>query len=104
MKKEKIIRKIKKIINQYDTFSIGEVEGADGICINEMGNLIGLVEYFNNSTIEVSVYDSASCSSDAIDEYELRYEELSKDTLEQILFIAELYETDQEKIIKRCEN
>jgi len=104
MKKEKIIRKIKTIINKYGTFNIGEVEGADGICINEMGNLIGLVEYFNNSTIEVSVYDSASFSSDAIDEYELTYEELSKMILVNILFIAELYETDQEKIIKRCEN
>ena len=104
MKKEKIIRKIKTIINKYDTFNIGEVEGADGICINEMGNLIGLAEYFNNSTIEVSVYDSASSSCDAIDEYELNYEELSKMVLVNILFIAELFETDQEKTLKRCEN
>lgn len=104
MKKEKIIRKIKAIISKYDTFSIGEVDGADGICINEMGNLIGLVEYFNNSTIEVSVYDSVSFSSDAIENYELRYEELSKMILVNILFIAELFETDQEKTLKRFEN
>lgn len=104
MKKEKIIRKIKTIINKYGTFNIGEVDGADGICINEMGNLVGLVEYFNNSTIEVSVYDSASSSCDAIETYDLRYEELSKMILVNILFIAELFETDQEKTLKRFEN
>jgi hypothetical protein len=34
----------------------------------------------------------------------LTYEELDKDTLEQILFIAEMYETDQEKTLKRISN
>jgi len=104
MKKEKIIRKIKTIIEKYGTFGIGEVEGANGICVNEMGNFIGLVEYFNGTTIEVNVYEINSFSSDAIDEYELKYEELSKVNLEEILFVAELFETDQEKILKRSEN
>ena len=102
MQKRTIIKKIKTIIENYGTFNIGEVEGADGICVNEMGNLVALVEYFNGTTIEVNVYDPNSFSSDPIDDYELTYEELDKDTLEQILFIAELFETDQEKTIKRC--
>jgi len=102
MQKRTIIKKIKTIIENYGTFNIGEVEGADGICVNEMGNLVALVEYFNGTTIEVNVYNPNSFSSDPIDDYELTYEELDKDTLEQILFIAELFETDQEKTIKRC--
>ena len=102
MQKRTIIKKIKTIIENYGTFNIGEVEGADGICVNEMGNLVALVEYFNGTTIEVNVYDPNSFSSDSISDYELTYEELDKDTLEQILFIAELFETDQEKTIKRC--
>ena len=102
MQKRTIIKKIKTIIENYGTFNIGEVEGADGICVNEMGNLVALVEYFNGTTIEVNVYDPNSFSSDPISDYELTYEELDKDTLEQILFIAELFETDQEKTIKRC--
>ena len=102
MQKKTIIKRIKTIIENYGTFNIGEVEGADGICVNEMGNLVALVEYFNGTTIEVNVYDPNSFSSDPISDYELTYEELDKDTLEQILFIAELFETDQEKTIKRC--
>lgn len=102
MQKRTIIKRIKSIIENYGTFNIGEVDGADGICVNEMGNLVALAEYFNGTTIEVNVFDPNSFSSDAISDYELTYEELSKDILEQILFVAELYETDQEKTIKRC--
>jgi len=101
MQKKTIIKRIKSIIENYGTFNIGEVDGADGICVNEMGNLVALVEYFNNTTIEVNVYNPNSFNSDPIDEYELTYEELSKETLEEILFIAEMYETDQEKTLKR---
>jgi hypothetical protein len=69
-----------------------------------MGDLVALVEYFNSTTVEVFVYDADSFSCDPIDEYELTYEELDKDTLEQILFVAELFETDQEKTLKRISN
>lgn len=102
MQKKTIIKRIKSIIENYGTFNIGEVEGADGICVNEMGNLVALAEYFNGTTIEVNVYDPNGFSSDPISDYELKYEELTKETLEEILFVAELYETDQEKTIKRC--
>jgi hypothetical protein len=104
MQKKKIIKRIKSIIENYGTFNIGEVGGADGICVNEMGNLVALVEYFNGTTVEVEVYETSSFSSDSISSYELTYEELDKDTLEQILFIAELFETDQEKTLKRISN
>jgi hypothetical protein len=104
MQKRTIIKRIKSIIEKHDSFSIGEVFGADGICVSEMGNFVGLAEYFNDTTIEVNVYEPNSFSSDPIDDYELTYEELSKDTLEQILFVAEMYETDQEKTLKRMSN
>jgi len=102
MQKRTIIKRIKSIIYNYGTFNIGEVEHVVGICVNEMGNLVALAEYFNGTTIEVNVYDADSFSSDPIDDYELTYEELDKDILEQILFVAELFETDQEKTLKRC--
>ena len=95
MEKKTIIKKIKSIIEKHEPFSIGEVEIADGICVSEMGNFIALAEYFNNSTIEVNVYNINSMSCDSIDDYELTYEELDKDILEQILFVAELFETNQ---------
>ena len=104
MQKKTIIKRIKSIIEKHETFIIGEVVGAEGICVNEMGNYVGLAEYFNGTTIEVNVYDPNSFSSDPIDDYELTYEELSKETLVEILFVAELYETDQEKTLKRISN
>ena len=104
MQKKTIIKRIKSIIQNYGTFNSGEVDGAEGICVNEMGNYVGLAEYFNGTTIEVNVYEPDSFSSDPIDDYELTYEELSKETLEEILFVAEMYETDQEKTLKRISN
>ena len=101
MEKQEIINKIQSIIENYGTFSIGEVEDANGICVNGMGNLVAVAEYFNGTTIEVNIYDANSFSSDPIDDYELTYEELDKEILEQILFVAELYEADQEKTLKR---
>jgi hypothetical protein len=66
-----------------------------------MGKFIGLAEYFNSTVIEVKVYEPESFSSDEIDSYELIYDDLTIDVLEEILFVAELYETDQEKTLKR---
>jgi hypothetical protein len=101
MEKKEVINKIQSIIEKYGTFSIGEVEGANGICVNTMGKFIGLAEYFGTNVIEVKVYEPESFSSDEIDSYELAYSELTFEVLEEILFVAELYETDQEKTLKR---
>jgi hypothetical protein len=102
MQKRTIIKNIKSIIEKYGTFSIGEVDNADGVLINQMGHIIGIAEYFNGTTIEVSIYDSNSFSSDAIDSYEENYNDLPKATLQEILSVAELFEVDQEKTLKRC--
>jgi hypothetical protein len=66
-----------------------------------MGKFIGLAEYFNRTSVEVKVYEPESFSSDEIDSYELIYDDLTVDVLEEILFVADLYETDQEKTLKR---
>lgn len=106
MQKKSIIKRIKNIIENYGAFGVGEVE-QDGIsyspCVNEMGNLVALAEYFSDD-VEVSIYDPTGFSSDPIDTYNVSYEELSKEVLEEILTIAELYEVDQEKTLKRISN
>ena len=101
MQTRTIIKSIKKIIGNYGGFSIKEVEGVESICVNNMGNLVALAEYFDNTGIEANVYEPSSFSSDEIDSYELTYEELSKDILEEILFLAEMYEAEQQKTLKR---
>jgi hypothetical protein len=105
MQKRTIIRKINRIIENYGTFSIGEVDGfGDGILVNEMGNLVALAEDFKQDNLTAYIYESDSFSSDSISDYELNYQELSKELLEEILTLAEAYETDQEKTLKRISN
>lgn len=99
--KTELISKIKSIIEKCGSFSLFEVDSANGICVNEVGNLVALVEHFNQSTIEVKVYNPSSFSSDEIDSYELFYDELSEDVLEEILWVVEMYEVEQEKTQKR---
>jgi hypothetical protein len=102
--KKSIIKKIKTIISEFGIFGSGEVEPNNSPLVNEMGGLIGLAEYFRHNSVEVSVYDTSSMSSDSIHDYEVKYEDLSINVLEEILFIAEQYEAEQIKTEKRITN
>jgi hypothetical protein len=104
MQKRTIIKKIKAIITNYGTFNIQEVDGCNGVAINSMGSLVSLAEGFNHTGVDVAVYEPSSHSSDGGNEHVVPYEELSKDVLDELLAIAELYEVDQEKTVKRCSN
>jgi hypothetical protein len=104
MTKKAKIKAIKKIIADFGIFSLGEVEGADGICVGELGSMVGLAEEFKLNEVVVNVYKPSSFSSDPIDDYEKTYEELSSDVLTEILLVAEMYEADQLKTEKRISN
>jgi hypothetical protein len=105
MQKRTIIRKINRIIEKYGAFAIGEVDGfEDGIIINSMGDLVALAEYFGEDKLSTCVYAPNGSSSDSISNYEVNYQDLSKELLEEILTLAEAYETDQEKTLKRISN
>lgn len=99
MKKADIIKKIKAIIKKWGVFGSGEVE-IDGEtsspCVNEMGGLIALAEYFNREAVAVEVYEPASMSSDSMHSYTISYEELDTTTLKKILKMAKIYAKNQE--------
>ena len=97
MEKENIIKKIKTIIELYGSFGIGEVQSDCAPLINEMGNLVALGEYFDYN-VTVYIYDPFI--SDAIDSYEIAYEQLSIEVLKEILELAEQYEVNQEETLK----
>lgn len=105
MQKRTIIKRIQKIIQEWGAFGSGEVEGSMGEtyspCVNSMGGLVGMAEYFNLNNIVVYVYEPESFSSDPIHTYSEPYEKLSKDVLLEILDIAEAYDVDQWKTEKR---
>ena len=102
--KKSIIRKIQRIIEEWGSFGSGEVEvGGEthSPCVNSMGNLVALAEYFNKEGAGVNVYDPSSMSCDEIDSYIVDYEELPLSVLEEILELCEQYEVDNEKTMKR---
>ena len=59
-KKTSVIRKIQRIIEEWGSFGSGEVEvggETNSPCVNTMGNMVALAEYFNKDEVEVNVYD-----------------------------------------------
>ena len=108
MRKPTIIKNIKRIIEKWGAFGSGEVECSLGEtyspCVNSMGGLVALAEYFNLNEVEVNVYDPESFSSDAMHTYTVSYEDLSKDALEEILDLCDQYDVNNFKTKQRCEN
>lgn len=104
MQKRTIIKNIKRIIEEWGGFGIDEVGAEFSPCVDGIGHTVHLAEYFDKNSVSVNVYNPSSYSSDPIDDYELSYEELNKDILEEILIYAENYEADCLKTEKRISN
>lgn len=105
MEKTEIIKRITDIVKDFGCFSVGELEyETNGVCVNEMGNFVGIAEFFNKDHADINVYEPSSFSSDEIDSYELKYEEMSEDVLQEILLICEHYEAEQLQTEKRISN
>ena len=104
-KKEEIIARIKSLLSTYGCFSIGELDYHDNTpCVATMGNFVGMAEYFTEDYVEVSVYNPSSISSDAVDEYEEKYENLSEDVLGEIEILCEQWEAQTIQTEKRISN
>ena len=92
--KKEVIEQIKEIISEYGSFSTGEVQASYSPSVpNQKGNLVHLVEYFNQDDVEVEVYDDEI----EVDSYTLTYEELDQENLEYILELAQAYKEIQEE-------
>ena len=92
--KKEVIEQIKEIISEYGGFSTGEVEASYSPSVpNQKGNLVHLVEYFNQDDVDVEVYDDEI----EVDSYTLTYEELDQENLEYILELAQAYKEIQEE-------
>ena len=95
MKKADIIKKIQALIKVKGSFSANDIE-IDGEvsspCVNEMGGLIALAEYFDKKEVSVEVYEPSSMSSDSMYSYTMKYDELDIASLKKILQLAKKYE------------
>ena len=104
-KKKEVINYIKKLIKENGSFAIGELDYFDSSpCIGSIGTVVGLAEYFTEDYVEINVYHTSSFSSDAIESYEEKYENLSEEVLDEIYFLCQEYEAQTLKTEKRISN
>ena len=105
MDKNEIISNIIRILGTYGCFSVGELDGeATGVLVGELGNYVGLAEYFTEDYCEVNVYEPRSFSSDPVDVYEQDYGFIDEDVLGEILLLCEEWEAVCIKTEKRISN
>jgi hypothetical protein len=105
MEKTELINRITEILKDFGCFSIGELEyETPGIAVGSLGNFVGLAEYFTEDYVEVNVYEPSSFSSDPIDTYEEKWENLSEEVLSEIHFVCEQYEAEALRLEKRISN
>jgi hypothetical protein len=104
MEKSKLIESITDLLKNYGCFSIGELDGETGVNVGSLGNFVGLAEYFTEDYCEVNVYEPRSFSSDPMDTYEEKYEDLSESALSDVLYLCEQWEAECIRTQKRISN
>ena len=101
MTKKNIISKIKKIIGDFGSFEINEVEYEEPILLKTVNKDHEiLIEKFDSTGIEVTEYIHGI----DVDSYNIDFEDLKTDILESILRVCENYEVDCLKTEKRISN
>ena len=101
MEKKEIIEKIKEILSNYGCFDIHELDQEHtGIAVGSLGNIVGIAEYYTEDYCEVRVYNPIY-SSDEIDSYEAKYEDLDEDVLSEVLILCEEWEAQNIQTEKR---
>lgn len=91
MNKEQKIASIRSIIKVWGGFSPSELYDVVGVCVGELGNLVGMVEYLSMDCIDVSVYSPDSFSSDSLDDYTMKYEEATEEVLDALVSLCRKY-------------
>jgi hypothetical protein len=91
MNKEQKIAKIISVIKIWGGFSPSEVDETFGLCVGELGSLVALVEYLSMDCIDVSVYSPSSFSSDSIEDYTMKYSDLTDEVLDELVILCNKY-------------
>jgi len=99
--KKTLIKQIKNIISKYGSFTTADVEADSSPVIASLGkHTFQLAETFNlhKVTAITYVHDTES------DEDYISYEDLNRDVLAEILFLAEIHEAQEIQTEKRISN
>ena len=98
-KKEIVISKIKRIIEEFGSFGVCDVECESSPVVNSIcKNTFVLAERFNLNDVDINTY----VHEIIVVEDNVSYEDLAIDVLEEILSIAENFEVDMSKTFERC--
>lgn len=93
MEKLKLIDRITDIIKLNGGFSVGEFDDdTNGVVVSELGKFVGIAEYFNEDCATINIYEPTSFSSDEVDNFEMKYEEMDDNVLQEILLICEKWD------------
>lgn len=98
MNKEQKISGIVEIIKKWGGYSPYEVNQSFGLCVGELGGLVGMVEYLSVDCVDVSVYSPSSYSSDSIHDYTLKYSELEEGAIDELLLLSIRYDEEQTEL------
>lgn len=93
MEKLELIKSITSIIKEYGSFGVEEIEEeTNGVVVAELGKFVGIAEYFDEDYSDISIYEPISFSSDEIDIFEMKYDEMDENVLQNILLICKKWE------------
>lgn len=88
--KDSLIEEIKNKIDECGWITVSEL-GSNSIMYMEDGGEIHLIEGFGNDSVTVNIYGGYKHETDMGD-YEVSYNKLDNDTLEEILYLIEDYD------------
>lgn len=95
MTKAKLISEIKTIIKDYGSFTTADVLADSSPCVNSMKGATQLAESFYADKVEAVTYETRH-DNEVGTEF-IKYEELDKSTLEQILKLAQDWKEQNEE-------
>ena len=91
-----MIGEIKRIISEWGSFSVGEVQADCSPCVQSIGDsTVFLAEGFYDDHVEVQAYHDADGVAVVGEEYEDSYENLPYDTIESTYKLALQWEENQ---------
>jgi hypothetical protein len=99
---EKMIQKIKRIIEEYGAFSTFDVSADSSPVIGTLGSAFMLAEYFNLHSVDGYLYLNGDENERDIEE--ISYEDLSEDCLGEIEILAQNWEAENLQTEKRISN
>ena len=96
--KQEKINYIKKIISSFGEFRVSEVDGEESPSANSMGNnTVELIEGINTDGVDTIIYNDEI----EIDTGFIEYEDLDKDAIDSVVYLAEQYEAQRLRDEKR---